>query len=141
MGGVGKTRIAIQNVTQFENEYESIAWVTASSQKELWAGLESIARQTGSVDPTNLQPSEIANGVVNWLYEKDNWLLVLDNVDDIKVVDGYLPRLRPGGGHVLITTRNPNSINIPAQGLEIGVYEPGEAKQLLTLVLDTQLVQ
>lgn len=131
MGGVGKTQIAIQYVTQFENEYESIAWITASSQEELWAGLEGIALQTGSVNPTSLQPSEIANRVVSWLYEKDNWLLVLDNVDDIKVIDGYLPRLRPGGGHVLITTRNPNSINIPAEGLEIGVHEPDEAKQLL----------
>ena len=60
-----------------------------------------------------------------------DWLLILDNLDDITIADGYLPRLRTGGGHVLITTRNPNSLNIPAEGIQIEVHEPEEAKDLL----------
>jgi hypothetical protein len=39
--------------------------------------------------------------------------------------------LKTGGGHVLITTRNPNSVNITAEGLQIDVHDPEEAKQLL----------
>jgi len=31
----------------------------------------------------------------------------------------------------LITTRNPNSLDILAEGLRVDIHEPGEAKQLL----------
>jgi hypothetical protein len=133
MGGVGKTQIAIQYVVQFEKEYQNIAWITALSQPELWAGFEGIANETHCVETKHLSPSEVAKNVLDWLYERDNWLLVLDNVDDITIVENYLPQLRTGGGHVLITTRNPNSLNIPAEGLEIGVHDPNEATELLLL--------
>ena len=39
--------------------------------------------------------------------------------------------MKPGGGHVLITTRDPNSLNIPAEGLQIEVHEPHEATELM----------
>ena len=131
MGGVGKTQIAIEYVVKFEMEYVGIYWITASSEAELLSGFQAIANETQCVDAKSLKLSEIAQGVLNWLYRTKDWLLVLDNLDDITVAEGYLPRLRVGGGHVLITTRNPNSLNIPAEGLQIDVHEPDEAKDLL----------
>ena len=131
MGGVGKTQIAIEYIMQFQGEYVGIYWITASSEAELLSGFQSIAKETRYVDVTSLKPSEIAQAVLDRLYRSTDWLLILDNLDDITIADGYLPRLRTGGGHVLITTRNPNSLNIPAEGLQIGVHEPDEAKELL----------
>ena len=131
MGGVGKTQIAIQYVVQFETQYEGVYWITAESSAQLLSGFVSIARDTRCTDTTSRTQAEIANGVLNWLYKTKDWLLVVDNLDDISLADGYLPRLRTGGGHVLITTRNPNSLNIPAEGLQIDVHEPDEAKELL----------
>jgi hypothetical protein len=55
----------------------------------------------------------------------------VDNLDDVSIARGYLPRLNSRGGHVLITTRNPNSPDIPAEGLRVDVHEPEEAKELL----------
>ena len=131
MGGVGKTQIAIEYVMTFENEYVGIYWITASSEAELLSGFQAIANETRCVNTESLTLSEIARQVLNWLYRSENWLLVLDNLDDITIAEGYLPRIRIGGGHVLITTRNPNSLNIPAEGMQIDVHEPDEAKDLL----------
>ena len=131
MGGVGKTQIAIEYVMKFETQYVGIYWITASSEAELLSGFQAIANETHCVDSESLTLPEIAQAVLKWLYKSKDWLLVLDNLDDITIANGYLPRLRTGGGHVLITTRNPNSLNIPAEGLQIGVHELDEAKELL----------
>ena len=131
MGGVGKTQIAIEYVAKFETEYVGIYWITASSEAELLSGFQAIANETRCVDTESLTLSEIARRVLNWLYRSKDWLLVLDNLDDITVAEGYLPRIRVDGGHVLITTRNPNSLNIPAEGMQVDVHEPDEAKDLL----------
>ena len=128
---LGKTQIAIEYVTKFETEYVGIYWITASSEAELLSGFQAIANETRCVDTESLTLSEIAQRVLNWLYRSKDWLLVLDNLDDITIAEGYLPRIRIGGGHVLITTRNPNSLNIPAEGMQIDVHEPDEAKDLL----------
>jgi len=57
---------------------------------------------------------------------------VIDNLDDISVVDGYLPH-NMGTGHTLITTRDPTAISIPAEGLEVTVLQPDKAVELLGL--------
>ena len=131
MGGVGKTQIAIEYVVNFEIQYVGIYWITASSETELLSGFQAIANETHCAKTESLTLPEIAQAVLKWLYKSKDWLLVLDNLDDITIANGYLPRLRTGGGHVLITTRNPNSLNIPAEGLQIGVHSPDEAKELL----------
>ncbi len=59
-------------------------------------------------------------------------MLVLDNVDDITVVNGYLPDINKGG-HILITSRDPNTTGIPAQGLEVGLLLEDDAADLLLL--------
>jgi tetratricopeptide (TPR) repeat protein len=45
------------------------------------------------------------------------------------VADGYLPE----GGHILITTRNPDSLKIPAEGLQIPVLGEDAAIELLRI--------
>jgi len=79
-----------------------------------------------------IAPIDIAKFVVSWLREQDDWLLVIDNLVDVTVVDGYLPDSTTGG-HTLITTRNPNSDGIPAAGIEIGVLSKDEAIDPLCL--------
>lgn len=133
MGGVGKTRIAIEYVSQFETQYEGVYWITAESSAQLLSGFVSIAKETRCTETKSCQQTEIAEKVLNWLYRNNNWLLVVDNLDDISIASGYLPRLKTGGGHVLITTRNPTSIKIPAEGLQIDVHDPEEGKNLLLL--------
>jgi tetratricopeptide (TPR) repeat protein len=68
--------------------------------------------------------------VLGWLRQQNHWLLVLDNLDDISVAKGYLPEWSEGR-HTLITTRNPFSKDIPADGFEIPLFGSEEAIELL----------
>src|SRR5204863_4362752 len=56
--------------------------------------------------------------------------LIFDNLDDIHIVKGYLPRTHLFS-HVLITTRNTNCDGIPAEGVEINLLNSKESISLL----------
>jgi tetratricopeptide (TPR) repeat protein len=75
----------------------------------------------------------VAKAVLRWLKEKSSWLLIIDNLDDISIAHGYLPELGGGNHHVLITTRNRDTTGIPAQGLEVEVFDSSHAINLLLL--------
>jgi hypothetical protein len=69
---------------------------------------------------------------LNWLQQLTNWLLVIDNLDDVSVINGFLP-LTDSNGHTLITTRNPNTAGIPEQGVEAGVLDVDAGIELFRL--------
>lgn len=60
----------------------------------------------------------------------------MDNVDDISIINNCLPGAAPGEGHILLITRDPNTTGIPAQGLEVEVFESQTAANLLLLRAD-----
>jgi tetratricopeptide (TPR) repeat protein len=134
IGGVGKTQLAIEYVHRNEMKYDSIFWISSADQAALLSGFQEIARITGCVPnvDANLKPAEIAKEVLLWLRNHDGWLLVMDNMDEIEVAIDYLPEIRKGG-HTLITTRNPNHLTIPAEGLQIPVLSEDAAVELLLL--------
>ena len=55
------------------------------------------------------------------------WLLLYDNVEQPKALDGLLPR---GGAHALVTTRWPDWKG-RAAAVPLGVFAPDEAVQFL----------
>ena len=132
LGGVGKTQCAIEYTVTQQLNYDSIFWITAADPSTLLLGFQEIAKLTGCTNLDESSSSELATKVVRWLAGQQRWLLVLDNLDDIEVVQNFLPDTI-NGGHTLITTRNPFALNIPAQGLEISVLDDNEATKLLLL--------
>jgi tetratricopeptide (TPR) repeat protein len=131
MGGVGKTQLTIEYVHRHEKDYDNIYWISAFDQAALLSGFQEIGSRTGCLSMgTSLKSIEAARNVLSWLRRQKNWLLVLDNLDDISVADGFLPAMDTGG-HILITTRNPNAKNIPAEGVEIPVFCETDAVELL----------
>ena len=131
MGGVGKTQTAIAYVYAYQSEYDRIYWISAANEASLLSGFRDIAvrsRCVASVD--KLDPRNIAARVLAWLRQQENWLVVVDNLDEIDLVEGLLPERAPNG-HTLITTRNPNSEGIPARGLEVPLLEVPEGIQML----------
>src|SRR5271154_3766007 len=93
LGGVGKTQVALEYVYTHRNNYDLVVWISAASETTLLSGFQEIAKKTNciSYDPTSA-PSAVAQGVVEWLNRQESWLLVFDNLDQIEVVDGYLPK-------------------------------------------------
>jgi len=133
LGGVGKTQLALEYVYAHKGEYDRVYWISAVSEATLFSGFQEIAKRTQCVPSiTNLNPSEVTITVLEWFNTHENWLLVIDNLDQIEVIDGYLP-IQSKGRHTLITTRNPYSDHIPAEGLKVGELDLDDAIELLLL--------
>lgn len=123
LGGVGKTRLAIEHAWRHATDYDALLFATADSDAALQRNLAALC----AGDCLNL-PARQANdeterrdAAVVWLREHARWLLILDNVDSedaARAVEALLPRL--AGGHVLITSRLANwSASVTVQALDV----------------------
>ena len=130
LGGVGKTQVALEYVYRNRDIYRNVYWVRAADKGTLLSGFEDIAKAKGfAVRTREYKLTDLAERVLSWLERQDGWLLVLDNLDDVSIIEGLLPKNTRG--HTLITTRNSVALSIPAEGMEVDVLRPAEAVELL----------
>ncbi len=133
LGGVGKTRLAIEYAWSRETVYSALLFVSANDGAALNAGLAGLT----AFEILDLPEKEARDdatkitAVLRWLELNPTWLMILDNVDDraaVAEVAKLMPRLK--GGHVVVTAR---ASNFPAgfRKLELGVLEEGAAAQFL----------
>ncbi|HEX3131202.1 MAG TPA: tetratricopeptide repeat protein [Thermoanaerobaculia bacterium] len=104
LGGIGKTRLAVEYAWRFGARYKGGFFVGAESPESLDNGLASLAILLDL--PIRQAQVETVQAVLLWLQSNPNWLLILDNVDSQeseRAVLEILPRLTRG--HVLITSR------------------------------------
>lgn len=109
LGGIGKTRLAIEYAWTYASEYAAALFVVADSPEQLRRGVAELAGPAGLNLPEWECPDEETRmgAVLRWLSLNPGWLLIIDNADDPKSVDAVeriMPRLR--GGQVIITSRN-----------------------------------
>src|SRR5271167_127160 len=90
LGGVGKTQIALEYAYRHQSDYTYVFWISAVDQSQLLSGFVHIAKLSGCAKATN-KPSEVAKSVLDWLQITENWLLIIDNLDNIDIVRDYLP--------------------------------------------------
>jgi tetratricopeptide (TPR) repeat protein len=108
LGGVGKTRLAIEYAWRHASDYTALLFVSSRSPVELRANLARLCNPLVLNLPEQTQPEEAArvSAVFRWLGENPGWLLMLDNADTQEAASGVeetLPRFR--GGQVIITSR------------------------------------
>jgi hypothetical protein len=108
LGGIGKTRLAVEYAWQSGDRYDAALFVVADSPEALRSNLASLARPGLLNLPEYRAGTEVetVEAVLIWLRENSRWLLILDNIDipeAAKAVKDLLPQL--GNGHVLITSR------------------------------------
>lgn len=65
--------------------------------------------------------------VKKWFEEQENILLVYDNIEDMNLLEKYLPNT----GHVLVTSRNYNVFN----GIELNSMNLEEATELFSNII------
>jgi tetratricopeptide (TPR) repeat protein len=108
LGGIGKTRLAIEYAWKLGRRYKAVLFVLADSPDGLNSGLAALARaDLLDLPERHLQAeSEVIGAVLRWLRANPSWLLILDNVDTREArlaVTKLLPALT--ASRVLITSR------------------------------------
>jgi tetratricopeptide (TPR) repeat protein len=102
MRGVGKTRTAVEYVYRHREHYLAILWARAETRDTLTGDFAAIARLLDLPQKDEKDQSIIVAAVKSWLEANNNWLLVLDNVDDLALVRDFVPLTHPG--RLLLTT-------------------------------------
>ncbi|HYI63792.1 MAG TPA: tetratricopeptide repeat protein [Allosphingosinicella sp.] len=135
LGGVGKTRTAIEYGHAFAADYAATFFLIGKSENDL---RDSLAALTGAAvldlpekDVPDLDARVAA--VILWLRANPGWLLIIDNVDDeaaAGAVHAFLDQASHGGGHVLITSRVSDWGQM-VEPLELDLLSVEAAKDLL----------
>lgn len=103
LGGVGKSRLVVEYAYRHQADYDVVCWVPAGNPVSVRAHLARLGRKlTGSAD--FVPADEVMSTLWDSMRGGRRWLLVYDDADDPAELSRYWPR---GGGHVLITSRNP----------------------------------
>jgi tetratricopeptide (TPR) repeat protein len=133
LGGIGKTRLAIEYAWSREAVYSALLFVSASDGAALNAGLAALTAFENLDLPEKEARDDATKitAVLRWLEQNPTWLMILDNVDDrsaVAEVAKLMPRLK--GGHVVITAR---ASNFPAfvRKLEVSTLDEDAARQFL----------
>ena len=135
LGGVGKTRTAIEFGHAFAADYAATFFLIGKSESDLKDSLAALAGAAVLDLPEKDLPDLDARlaAVIRWLRTNPGWLLIIDNVDDksaAEAVRHLLDQVGGGGGHVLITSRVSDWGHV-VEPLELDLLTVDAAKELL----------
>ncbi len=131
LGGIGKTRTAIEYGHRHANQFSALLFVDADTRERLRQGL---ARLAGPMvldlpEQNPLESEDVqVTAALKWLKNHAGWYLVLDNVDDpdaAKAVRDEVLNHVQGQGSIVVTARH-------------GVWESPQAEQIELGVLDQE---
>ena len=124
LGGIGKTQLAIEYAYRYTTSYEYAWWIRSEEDSGIIADYTALATALQLPEKDAEEQEAIIRAVRQWLNTRHGWLLVFDNARDADTLRDYLPD--GAGGHVLITSRNPDwkTIGTP---LEIKVWQRDES--------------
>ncbi len=129
--GVGKSEIAREFAHRFAYDYDVVWWIPAQDRETVQAALGELAQEINVADSVGAAEAAVAAlSAPRSAFAR--WLLIYDNADDAEVLAGLLPR--PGVGHVLFTSRDDGSSNLPAP-LEVAAFTGDESTAMLRRTL------
>jgi tetratricopeptide (TPR) repeat protein len=128
LGGVGKTQTAVEYAYRHAKEYDLVWWIRSETSEKLAADYALLAERLNLKEKAERDQKVIVQAVSNALTYRTGWLLTFDNATGPGDIRDYLPP--GGGGHVLVTSRNP-AFGEVAHPLKVKAMEPGEAVEFL----------
>lgn len=128
LGGKGKTSIAREYAYRYKAEYDLVWWAHASEPATLAMDYSDLGKELDLPQKDSPDQSAMVNAVKQWLEQNQKWMLIFDNAPDSDTMKRFLPQ--GGGGHVIITSRNPNWGSL-ADRREVEVFEPEEALEFI----------
>jgi tetratricopeptide (TPR) repeat protein len=128
LGGIGKTQLAAEYAYRFRKEYRAVFWVHAESFEALASSYVSIAALLKLPERDAQEQSIAVQAVKIWLQTHREWLLILDNADELDVLPSFLPPAT--SGHLLVTTRASAPGHL-ARLIEIEAFPPKQGALFL----------
>jgi len=138
LGGIGKTQLALEYAYRYQRSYHDIFWVSADTYDTLMTSYVRLAAVLKLPEANEQDQNKVRMAVQRWLTRHKRWLLILDNVEDLSLVDRFIPADRQGA--VLLTTRRHVTEPV-AQALELEPLSENDAILFLlkrTKVLDIE---
>ena len=142
LGGVGKTRAAVEYAWAHRDDYIALALLDAETPEKLHTGLAAL---TGPLRlPEAAIPEEPARmeAALAWLNANPGWFLILDNIDSTPALDAanrLLGRLH--GGHVVLTSRLSAGFARGVERLDLDVLTLDDAASFLLEATDSARVK
>jgi tetratricopeptide (TPR) repeat protein len=136
LGGIGKTRVAVEYAHRYAEEYTALLFVPADSPANLDANLAKLCH-SDVLDLPEKDAKELdiqTATALRWLKQNPGWFLIFDNADTkeaVEAVENRLPQLAQAG-RILITSRIgvwPNSV----ESLPLDVLAEQDAADFLIL--------
>lgn len=135
MGGVGKSRLALEFAWAQAAACSAALFVDASDGDALDRGLAALAapRTLGLPEHDAPQQELRVAAVLRWLAEHPGWLLIADNVDSEAAASALESRLTPlAGGQLLVTSRlGRERWGGSVAPLDVDELDPGDAAAFL----------
>jgi len=103
LGGIGKTQLALEYAYRHRQNYHAILWGRADTREALISTFVAIAHLLDLPQKDEQDQLITVQAVKTWLAGRSQWLLVLDNADELAIVGEFIPPAFQG--HLLLTTR------------------------------------
>jgi hypothetical protein len=138
LGGSGKTELALRFAEKNRHAYAAVFWINGVDESHVTDGLVSIYRALNLGDATDFKIS--IREAQRWLSTHQDWLMIIDNMDDDTMID-LVPRYYINAGmkgSILFTSRN-ERVATRWNSIEISNMEPREAASLLRNITGSQI--
>jgi tetratricopeptide (TPR) repeat protein len=103
LAGIGKTEIAIEYAYRYQQEYQAVFWIRASSLDIFYADALALADLLALPEKDRVNEARLFTSIQRYLQSHEGWLLCFDDLDDFHLVEKLVPP--QCSGHVLLTTR------------------------------------
>ncbi len=103
LGGIGKTATVLEYAYRSFQAYSAVFWIEAETYETLMASFVSMVDLLDLASQQERDQSKLVAAALSWLNTHRDWLLIIDNVEDLELVKGFLPTARRGS--LLFTTR------------------------------------
>src|SRR5581483_11630855 len=103
LGGIGKTQTAIEYAYRYRSHYQAILWLQADSPAMLLSQAAKLAQDLNLSERDEQDLHRTIAAVRRWFEERPHWLLIMDNLEDLYMLNTYVPPAHQG--RILLTTR------------------------------------